>query len=117
MPVSGADPVRIPMPSQHMYPLGLSPTQKLISLKDFTYGPQFAPDGRRIRFTVREPNTGVRSLWEVTTEGKRLHLLPGWQHPSSESAGRWTTDGKYFIFEAQGQIWALPDRAGLFGQH
>jgi len=31
---------------------------------------------------------------------------------------RWQVDpdGKYFIFQAQGQIWALPDREGLFGR-
>jgi eukaryotic-like serine/threonine-protein kinase len=185
MPVSGGDPVRFPMPSQHTYPLGLSPdgtellalaysgtdfvypgslwriptlagparrvgtilatdatwspdgaklaysnrgdlflsesdgsgARKLASLKDFIYGSQFSPDGKRIRFTVRELYTGIRSLWEVTTEGTHLHpLLPGWQHPSSDSDGKWTPDGKYFVFEAQGQIWALPDRAGLFGR-
>ncbi len=185
MPVSGGDPVRIPMPSQHMYALGLSPdgtellamersgtnsigagalwriptlggssrrignilatdaswspdgaklaycnggnlflserdgsdARKIASLRDFLYGPQFSPDGKRIRFTVRELYTGTRSIWEVTTDGTHLHtLLPGWQHPATESDGKWTPDGKYFIFQAQGQIWALPDNAGLFGR-
>jgi eukaryotic-like serine/threonine-protein kinase len=185
MPVSGGDPVRITMPSPHMYPLGLSPDgtellavertgayslasgplwriptlggsssrignisaddatwspdgaklaycnggdlflserdgsnpRKLASLKDFLYGPQVSPDGKRIRFTVRELYTGARSLWEVTTDGTHLHpLLPGWQHPATDADGKWTPDGKYFVFHAQGQIWALPDNAGLFGR-
>ena len=184
MPVSGGDPVRLPVPFPHMYPLGLSPdgakllamdysahsfvypgslwsiptlggpprrigsilaidaswspdgaklaycnrgdlflsesdgsgARRLVSLKDYVYAPQFSPDGERIRFTVRETNTGVRSIWEVTSEGEHLHpLLPGWQHPSSDADGKWTPDGKYFVFQAQGQIWALPDRQGLFG--
>jgi serine/threonine protein kinase/Tol biopolymer transport system component len=94
-----------------------SDIRKLASVKDFVYGPQFSPDGRRIRFTIRELYTGTRSLWEVTIEGTHLHpLLPGWQHPASDGDGKWTPDGKYFIFQAQGQIWALPDRAGLFGR-
>ena len=94
-----------------------SDARKIASLRDFLYGPQFSPDGKRIRFTVRELYTGTRSIWEVTTDGTHLHtLLPGWQHPATESDGKWTPDGKYFIFQAQGQIWALPDNAGLFGR-
>jgi eukaryotic-like serine/threonine-protein kinase len=186
MPVSGGDPVRIPMPSPHMYPLGLSPdgtellevdypgnaveypgplwripilngpprqvgtiqaidatwspdgsklaysdrsdlflanpdgsgTQKLASVPGLIYGPQFSPDGRRLRFTFRDiTNNGALSLWEVAADGKHLHaLLPGWHHPAAESDGKWTPDGKYFIFQSQGQIWALPDREGLFGR-
>ncbi len=185
MPVSGGDPVRISMPAQHMYPLGLSPdgtellaleysgtdfiypgklwriptlagpprrigdilatdatwspdgtklaysnrgdlflsesdgsgARKLASMKSLIYASQFSPDGKRIRFTLREPSTAIRSLWEVTTEGTQLHqLLPGWQHPSSDAEGKWTPDGKYFIFQAEGQIWALPERQGLFGR-
>ena len=91
----------------------------LASLPGVLYWPQFSPDGRRIRFTfVDRINDGRQSLWEITTEGKHLHpLLPGWHDPSSDAAGRWTADGKYFIFQAQGQIWALPDRVGLFGRY
>jgi eukaryotic-like serine/threonine-protein kinase len=186
MPVSGGDPVRIEVPSPHMYPLGLWPdgnellaveypgnsilfpgglwripilgssprrigtiwatdanwspdgsklaycnrgdlflaesngtgSQKLASLPGIIYGPQFSADGRRLRFTFRDLiNNGSLSLWEVTAEGTHLHpLLPGWHNPSSDADGKWTPDGKYFIFQAQGQIWALPDRAGFFGR-
>ena len=50
-------------------------------------------------------------------EGNDLHaLLPGWHHPATESGGKWTPDGKYFVFQSQGQILALPDREGWFGQ-
>jgi eukaryotic-like serine/threonine-protein kinase len=182
VPVSGGDPLRIPMPSKHMYPLGLSPDgtellavdyptnsveypgglwriptlngpprrigtilatdaawspdgtklaysnhgdlflsesdgsgeRKLASFRFLIDGVQFSPDGKRIRFTFHDLPT-VSSLWEVTTNGTHLHpLLPGWQHPSGESGGKWTPDGKYFIFQTRGQIWALPDRTGFF---
>jgi eukaryotic-like serine/threonine-protein kinase len=185
MPVSGADPVPVLMPSKHMYPLGLSPdgtellvvehsgtgpvypgslwriptlagpprrigailatdatwspdggklaycnsgdlflsesdgsgARKLASLKGFIYGPQFSPDGKGIRFTLRELHAGSLSLWEVTTEGTHVHpLLPGWHYPEGGADGKWTPDGKYFIFQSQGQIWALPERMGLFGR-
>ena len=57
------------------------------------------------------------SLWEVTVEGKHLHpLLPGWHQPSTDANGKWTADGKFFLFQADGQIWALPDKTGLFGR-
>ena len=93
-------------------------SRRLASLSGMIYGPQFSPDGRRLRFTLLDfIHNGSRSLWEVTSEGKNLHpLLPGWHHPSSDAAGKWTADGKYFIFQAQGQIWALPDRSNLFGR-
>jgi eukaryotic-like serine/threonine-protein kinase len=93
--------------------------QKLASLPGVLYWPQFSPDGNRIRFTFEDRvKDGSLSLWEITTEGKHLHpLLPGWHDPSSDAAGKWTPDGKYFVFQAQGQIWALPDRVGLFGRY
>ena len=36
--------------------------------------------------------------------------------PQPRSGGKWTPDGKYFIFQSQGQIWALPDLEGWFGR-
>jgi serine/threonine protein kinase/Tol biopolymer transport system component len=91
--------------------------RKLASLGGFITSPQFSPDGRRIRFTWQDLATGNRFLWEVTVEGNHLHrLLQGWHHPSTDANGRWTADGKYFVFEADSQIWALPDKTGIFGQ-
>ncbi len=90
---------------------------KLTSLGGFITSPQFSPDEKRIRFTWQDLTTGNRSLWEITVQGKHLHrLLPGWRQPSTDANGRWTADGKYFVFEADSQIWALPDKTGIFGQ-
>jgi eukaryotic-like serine/threonine-protein kinase len=94
-----------------------SGARKLASLGGFITTPKFSPDGRRIRFTWEDLVTANRSLWEITAEGKHLHrLLPDWRQPSTDANGNWTTDGKFFVFEANGQIWALPDRTGLFGR-
>ncbi len=91
--------------------------RKLASLGGFITSPQFSPDGRRIRFTWHDLTTDNRSLWEVTVEGNHLHrLLPGWHQPPTDANGRWTADGKYFVFEADTQIWALPDNTGIFGR-
>jgi serine/threonine protein kinase/Tol biopolymer transport system component len=93
-------------------------SQKLASIPGIITGPQLSPDGRRVRFTFMDVNhNDSTSLWEVTAQGTHLHpLLPGWHQPSSDADGKWSVDGKYFIFAAQGQIWALPDRARLFGR-
>jgi eukaryotic-like serine/threonine-protein kinase len=92
-------------------------SRKVASLKGIIYAPQFSPDGSRLRFTWQNVANASRSLWEVTAEGQHLHpLLPGWHQPSTDANGKWTTDGKFFVFQANGQIWALPDTAGLFGR-
>ena len=71
----------------------------------------------RLRFTWQDLTSANCSLWEVTVEGKHLHpLLPGWHQPSTDANGKWTVDGKFFLFQADGQIWALPDKTGLFGR-
>ena len=183
--VSGGDPVRIPAPSAHTIPVGISPdgtellvierqvaddefpgtlwrlptvngpprrignvlatdatwsqdgvmlaycvrgdlflsasdkteARKLVSLKGIIHAPQFSPDGRRIRFTWQDLTSASVSLWEITVEGKHLHpLLPGWHQPSTDANGKWTADGKFFLFQADGQIWALPEKTGLFGR-
>jgi Tol biopolymer transport system component len=185
MPVSGGDPVRIPIPSANALPVGLSPddtellaierqvaddefpgrlwrlptsngpprrvgnvlatdatwspdgamlaycirgdlflsasdgtgARKLVSLKGVIHAPQLSPDRTRLRFTLQDLTNASLSLWEVTVEGKHLHaLLPGWHQPSTDANGKWTADGKFFVFQAEGQIWALPDKTGFFGR-
>jgi Tol biopolymer transport system component/DNA-binding winged helix-turn-helix (wHTH) protein len=78
----------------------------------------WSPDGSRIRFTWD------RKLWEVSSSGSGLHpLLPGW-HPSEwQCCGRWTPDGRFFVFLLSeplvsntsavipaAQIWSLDER-------
>ena len=70
----------------------------------------WAPDGRRLRFTVGD--AGQSSLWEIGTDGAGLRpLLPGWNTPAAECCGRWTPDGAYFIFQSRQNgvtsLWAI----------
>jgi Tol biopolymer transport system component/DNA-binding winged helix-turn-helix (wHTH) protein len=75
-------------------------------------GPVWSLDGRFLRFNLWQGWT--KSLWEVAVDGSRSHqLLPGWRNPPDECCGRWTADGKYFVFQSNGQIWALPEKHGL----
>ena len=79
----------------------------------------WSPDGTILRFTVNDPQTNNRSLWQASTDGSHLHpLLPGWNNPPNECCGHWTPDGRYFVFEAvregTANVWALRENAGLF---
>ena len=92
---------------------GSSP-RKLLSLPDTVSNLAFGPDGSQIRFTLGVRFTGNTSLWEARADGTGLHaLLPGWNNPARECCGRWTPDGRYFVFistNSKGRnIWALPE--------
>jgi eukaryotic-like serine/threonine-protein kinase len=93
-----------------------SELHKLVSAPDRIQYPAWSPDGSVIRF-----NTGnltyTGSLYQVSVDGTNLHLLlPGWHTPPDESCGRWTADGKYFVFKSGTNIWALAEKGNLFGK-
>ena len=69
--------------------------------------PAWSPDGRRLRLTAF---AGNGPFWEVGADGQDPHpLLPAFKLPAC--CGRWTPDGKYFVFTAWGgrtnDIWVL----------
>jgi eukaryotic-like serine/threonine-protein kinase len=89
--------------------------RKLVSVTGRGFYPAWAPDGTRLRFTVIDDKTGAHSLWEVSAQGSNLHpLFPGWHNPPDECCGKWTEDGKYFVFQSQGQIWARSEKRWFF---
>jgi eukaryotic-like serine/threonine-protein kinase len=98
---------------------GSSP-HRLISMRGLAFAPIFSPDGSRIRFSVQdEANTNGSSLWEVRADGSNLHqLLTGWRSLHTECCGRWTHDGRYYVFQENpiqgGNIFAVPDTASIF---
>ena len=83
---------------------------------------RFSPDGSRIRFTVSKTQARSFALWEVAADGTNLHqLLPGWHTPPNECCGRWTPDGRYYLFESESgkgahDIYALPESRGIFSR-
>jgi len=95
-----------------------SESRKLVTMKEPTNisDPVWSPDNTHLRFeawdTVRAPGL----LWEVSVDGTGLHrLLPGWSKPTErQCCGKWTADGKYYIFESRGQIWGLRRKDRLF---
>lgn len=77
----------------------------------------WSPDGRHLRFDSSETagTTDQQMEWEVAADGTGLHrLLAGWHTPPNECCGRWTPDGKFFVFQSDSQIWALPKSGRLF---
>ena len=87
----------------------------LASLPGRAFWLRCAPDGSRVRFTVRDSATRATSLWELTFAGNQLRpLLPGWSSPVAECCGNWTPDGRHFVFQSnQGEgsnIWILPEK-------
>ena len=89
-----------------------SQARKLISLPDQADNPVWSPDGATIRFRLGGGTTRLGPLWQVSIDGRNLHeLLPGWHVPPQECCGKWSTDGKYFVFQSQGNIWARAEKS------
>jgi Tol biopolymer transport system component len=80
---------------------------------------RWSRDGSILRFTVNDPHTNNRSIWQASADGSNLQpLLPGWNPSPNECCGKWTPDGKFFVFQAQrddtANLWALDERRGFF---
>ena len=91
-----------------------SGARKLASVPGKVLMPAWSPDGSRIRFTAFDEPRLSPALWEVSADGTNAHpMFPGWHSPPNEYYGRWTQDGKYFVFTSQGGIWAVAERRGL----
>jgi serine/threonine protein kinase/Tol biopolymer transport system component len=94
-------------------------SRELVSVPGVPFAPRFAPDGRHIRFTIRDTNQRTSSLWEVSPDGKNLHsVLPDWNRPAQEFGGTWTPNGEYFLFESTRDhtenIWARRESTSIF---
>jgi Tol biopolymer transport system component len=90
---------------------------KLVSAPDRVFDLAWSPDGTVIRFSVAGIGTRQSSLWQVSINGTGLHpLFPAWHTPPNECCGKWTSDGKYFVFRSRGNIWALAEKGSLLGK-
>ena len=63
--------------------------------------PAWSADGRSIRFTVDLSHS--TTLWEVAADGTNPHQL---YREAGRRDGIWTSDGKYFLFSGDMDIWA-----------
>jgi len=90
--------------------------RKFATAPDFPSGISFSPDETRMRFTATNPINNTYAIWESGADGSNMHaLFPGWNTPPAECCGRWTPDGKYYVFqssrEGASNIWIVPDRS------
>jgi eukaryotic-like serine/threonine-protein kinase len=100
---------------------GGSDAHKLVSLTSTSWALAWSPDGKGLRFTLENPgiDTDTFSLWEVSADGSNLHpVFPGWHEPGRECCGRWSADGRYYVFlstQGDGQgaefsVWARREK-------
>jgi hypothetical protein len=81
-----------------------------------TLGAQsFSPDGSRMRYSAFNYVNGNETLWEANSDGTGAHqLLKGWNDPPGECCGKWTADGRYFVFvslrRGSSDIWIVADK-------
>ena len=93
-----------------------SESRKLLSVTGKIPGNgAWAPDGSKLRFSMRDRTTDSNSIWEVAAAGSNLHpLLPGWNDPAAECCGLWTPNGEYFVFQSTRNgvthLWAIREK-------
>ncbi len=89
--------------------------RKIATMKNLVSGISLSPDNSRVQIETEEISqsgtsvvVGERMIWQAPANGSNpTPLVPKWQGTRNECCGRWTEDGKYFVFQSGGQIWAL----------
>jgi Tol biopolymer transport system component/DNA-binding winged helix-turn-helix (wHTH) protein len=89
--------------------------RKFASTPGLAFWLRWSPDGKRLRFTLRDLKSQTAELWEVRADGSHLRpLLPGWSKPASECCGSWTSGGQEFVFQSShsghSDIWVVREQ-------
>ena len=86
-----------------------SSARKLLTADNIPFGFQFSPDQRNFRFTDFDYRVDSMSIMEASADGTGLHQL------FQGCCGRWTPDGRFFIFQSRSDpallridVWAQP---------
>ena len=98
-----------------------SGARKIATMKNFVSGLAISPDDAEVRVETEEISqsgssvvVGERTIWRVAEKGGSPEpLVADWPNMRNECCGQWTPHGRYFVFQSQGQIWALPSSGGL----
>jgi serine/threonine protein kinase len=90
-----------------------SSARKLLGQPGLITNLALSPDKKRLRFTIWSNNYTSASLWELATDGTGLHeLLRDWRDHPINCCGKWTLDGKSYVFQSRAQarwnLWVLP---------
>ena len=63
---------------------------------------------------MQDSASGTTALWEVRTDGSDAHpLLPAWTDAANPCCGVFTPDGRYYVFQADGNLWARREARGV----
>ncbi len=95
--------------------------RRLATTKGTAWDPVWSPDGKSVRFRVNDAKTpAASSFFEVSTqEGEPHEVTPHWKNKTSEYFGRWTANGKCFLFlsgrNRESNIWAIPEHQSFPG--
>ena len=95
--------------------------RRLATTKGTVSYPVWSPDGKSMRFVLTDAKTGTTSsFFEVSAEGGEPHeVTPHWKDKSFEYFGRWTPDGRYFLFLSgrndRLDIWAIREQQSFPG--
>ena len=97
-----------------------SNAHKLADLSGWGFWPTVSPDGKKIRAMVADPEYNG-SLWEIGSDGNDLHRLTTVPKDLFDVAyGRWTPDGRYFLFanahQGRTDIWAISEKPGFLSR-
>ncbi len=91
-----------------------SESRVLLTAPGLPFAPRLSADGVRLRYSVRDQSTALSALWESDSDGGAAHLLlPGWTGGLDACCGSWTADGRYYVFEADGNLWARAEGRGF----
>jgi Tol biopolymer transport system component/DNA-binding winged helix-turn-helix (wHTH) protein len=86
-------------------------SHKLLTQPGFPYSFSFSPDGQVLRFSVHPRSGGSSAIMQTSSRGTGLRkLFPG-------CCGKWTPDGRYFIFQSdldgRTDLWAVAETGFL----
>jgi len=92
-------------------------SRKLVEVPGEVRWLSVSPDGKRIRFTFIDEV--VETIWEIKADGTGQHeLLKDLNGLNMACCGKWTKDGRYFVFlgvpflgshARRFDVWALPE--------
>jgi len=94
--------------------------RKLVDAPGLKAGLGWSPDGRALRFQWMDLQKSTSKIWEFRQDSHLLReVLPGWEEAPAQCCGRWTHNGKYYIFmgfkeNALPSIWALRIQDGFW---
>jgi DNA-binding winged helix-turn-helix (wHTH) protein/Tol biopolymer transport system component len=95
-----------------------SDPRKILTTNGQPYWLRVSPDGRLLRFSVLQTPFSTSTLWEAQLDGSHMRqLLADWDS-TNVCCGNWTSDGRYFIFQAThegvGNLWAMREKSDLW---